>query len=191
MGLPCAHEWGFNLAGPLRWSDEYQGEASWLAAPFLRDLPQDVTVLHQRRDRVQAAVSLVRSGFFAEGDAYRLWAEEWLPDRDSPDPLARALGFHDAWHRLITDGLTDRIHISYRVEDLTEALLRRLCAFLGHIPTKPRLWDALTVSRSLNTNQEDSWTFPDSSALPCSPWPLGEPGCSSPRTISSIPSAVT
>lgn len=65
LGLPCTHEAVFNpyTVTPPEIPDN-QGEASWLAVPFLRELPEGTTVLHQVREPIAVISSLVSIHFF-------------------------------------------------------------------------------------------------------------------------------
>lgn len=159
LGLRCGHEEVFKPDEARIWESDLPGEASWLAAPFLPELDDDVLVLHQRRDRLQSALSLVRHGFFSEGDIYRRYAENWVPTGYG-EAVDKALLFHDAWHALIEQGLRGRPHIGYQVEHLDEDLLRRICGFLGWIPSPAKIYSALRTDRSLHTNRQEEATWP-------------------------------
>ncbi len=110
LGLRVGHEAVF---GPhLQAFDgfgERDGDVSWLAAPFLRDLPPDVVIVHQVRDPLAVVRSFSGIRFFVDPGHPRLhadqaWAEaKWLARR-----AARAL-------RLRSDtGPTARPFAAYR-----------------------------------------------------------------------------
>lgn len=153
LGLPTGHEGIYDLFHHGDWADDYPGESSWLAAPFIAGLPADVIVLHQRRDTVAAAESLARHGFFNPGNPYRTFAERWTAGRPNLPLLDRAADFIGQWHRLIGDQLAGRVSISYDVSDL-DGLLGRLCAFLDHNPTAAQTKAARAVPLNLNTNRD-------------------------------------
>jgi len=75
MGLVCGHEthfvyWLQRHGDPSR--DGVWGDSSWLAAPFLGDLPKGVVAIHLVRNPLKSIASLVSLGHF----------DEWLPAKN-------------------------------------------------------------------------------------------------------------
>jgi hypothetical protein len=67
-GCACTHEavFGPHTKGFSGWGAE-QGDSSWLAVPFLGELPRDTVVVHQVRDPRKAVDALVRFQMFSTG----------------------------------------------------------------------------------------------------------------------------
>jgi hypothetical protein len=72
-GLRCGHE---ALFGPRTRSvpdfERWDGDASWLAAPFVTDLPSGTVVLHQLRDPPEVVASWYGLRFLAPNGPYSL-----------------------------------------------------------------------------------------------------------------------
>ena len=67
MGLRCGHEAHFHY-GKQQWAcvsmPEVWGDSSWMAAPFIPELPPGTVVLHQVRNPVASVASM--AGHFAK-----------------------------------------------------------------------------------------------------------------------------
>jgi hypothetical protein len=135
-----------------------QGDVSWLAAPFVRDLPAGTVVLHQVRAPLATVRSIVGVRMFQTKPhpmmalRYRLqyyrirfarpitnarfirFAADHCPGAFSlDDEASRAAYYWVRWNRLIEEsgsraGLTYR---RYRVEDLDDTLLAEFDHLLG------------------------------------------------------------
>lgn len=161
LGLPCGHEAVFGLPGRgQEWSAEYPGSSSWLAAPFLDQLDEDIIVVHQRRSPVAAAESLIRHGFFDPASPYFAFARKWVSLPETGD-TGDALDFIMRWHRLIHARLLDRPHICYSIEELTAspAMLVRLARVLGADPTAEQIADFRAIPANLNSNLNGAGIF--------------------------------
>lgn len=131
LGLDCGHEEVFHphtsgFTGFGRWD----GDASWLAVPFLDQLPPDVRVVHQVRHPLRVAGSLVGTAF--------LEPAPWLSVRRD-----------DAWATLkwrARRALVRRGHL-----DQVTATPRPTSAFLSFLRGRlPQVWDEPTpVERAL------------------------------------------
>lgn len=81
FGFECGHEAHFNL-GKCRTSDDREGiwgDASWMAAPYISELPPGTIVFHQLRDPLKVLNSNLPPG----GDSYfRTWDENAGLDTD-------------------------------------------------------------------------------------------------------------
>ena len=64
LGVNCGHESVFHPVTKEVDFVDYQGDASWLAAPFVRSLANKVMVFHQVRNPIAVAQSFVGIGFF-------------------------------------------------------------------------------------------------------------------------------
>lgn len=159
LGHPCGHEVLFN-PGTTRAPafGEADGDVSWLAAPFLGQLPSDTVVLHQVRDPLATVRSLVGMRVFQTTPhalmdlRYRLqhlhirfarpivnprfvrFAAEHCPEAFlHPDEASRAAYYWVHWNRRIADsaGAAHLTYRRYRVEDLDDELLADLDHLLG------------------------------------------------------------
>jgi hypothetical protein len=97
LGVPCGHEAVFTpySTGFEGWGTA-QGESSWLAVPFVEQLPAGTVVLHQVRHPAAVIGSLLAIGFFSERGSRsgRDWRSRWQ--------VARARGVRSIVSRLAT-----------------------------------------------------------------------------------------
>ncbi len=159
LGHPCGHEILFNpdtKAVPDFGSAD--GDVSWLAAPFVGDLPADTVVLHQVRDPLATIRSLVGMRVFQTkphalmNARYRLqhlhirfarpivnphfvrFAAAHCPEAfESEDETSRAATYWVRWNRTIEQA-ANRANLTYRryrVEDLDDDLLTEFDHLLG------------------------------------------------------------
>ena len=96
LGVPCGHERVFNpltlgKGDELLWPDASPGESSWLAAPFIPNLPEEVLILHQVRETVAMIRSKVRTRFFEVPTWYKSFAERVCPELLNGSPTERAM----------------------------------------------------------------------------------------------------
>lgn len=129
-GIPATHERLFN---PKRssWPEGHEGaESSWLAAPFLKKLPKDVTVFHQIRHPFDVIRSLVGFGFFNgnQRNPYQVFAFRHAPGiRSWKDSLDRSMSYWVFWN-LQVERYAD---VRYQVESLTPKDLREHLLMAG------------------------------------------------------------
>jgi hypothetical protein len=159
LGHACEHEGRFT---PSTTSvpdfGRAQGDVSWLAAPFLADLPSGTVVVHQIREPLATIRSLVGVRMFQTRPhplmqlRYRLqyyhvrfarpitnarfirFAEHHCPGVfDLTDEPSRAAYYWVFWHRMIASA-ADRADVTYerlRMEDLDAERLAHLDHLLG------------------------------------------------------------
>ncbi len=131
LGLDCGHEEVFHphttaFAGFGRWD----GDASWLAVPFLDQLPREVRVVHQVRHPLRVAGSLVGTEF--------LESQPWLAVRRD-DVWATAKW--RARRALVRRGHLDHVTETPRPTSAFVTFLRRQL---------PQVWDEPTpIERAL------------------------------------------
>jgi hypothetical protein len=97
LGYPCGHEelFSYDRGGPLT-----APEASWLAVPFIDDLPGEVPVLRIMRDPYKVVQSIIAKGFLDRDDDYDKFVERHRPDITSPSThLGRAVRYVALWDR--------------------------------------------------------------------------------------------
>jgi len=159
LGHACGHEQLFTPeTRSLPSFREAQGDVSWLAAPFMRDLPPGTVVLHQVRDPLANLRSMLGVRMFQTKPhpfmqaRYRLqyyrirfarpitnarfvrFAAEHCPGVfELPDEASRAASYWVRWNRMIeaADARDDLVYRRYRVEDLDDQLLAELDQLLG------------------------------------------------------------
>jgi hypothetical protein len=180
LGHTCGHE---EIFTPETTSvpdfGDAQGDVSWLAAPFLSDLPTGTVVVHQLREPMATIRSIVGVRLFqTEPHAlmqlrYRLqhyhvrFARPILNPRfvrfadlhcpglfELPDEVSRTAAYWVRWHRLI-ESVKDRSDLVYervRVEDLDDERLARLDRLLGGSST-PDLAAQVRAELGVNTHR--------------------------------------
>ena len=68
LGVACGHEEVFHpMLATFKGFGDAEGDASWLAVPFIRSLPPSAVVLHQVRDPLAVCASFTAMGFFQTG----------------------------------------------------------------------------------------------------------------------------
>jgi hypothetical protein len=177
LGHSCGHEQLFTPeTTALPEFGDADGDVSWLAAPFLPDLPDGTVVLHQVRDPLATIRSMVGVRMFQTRPhplmqlRYRLqyhhirvarpitnarfvrFAARHCPGVfDLPDEVSRAAAYWVRWNRMIEKAGTERdlVYQRYRVEDLDDARLAQLDHVLGGAATPD---DAARVRGQLGTS---------------------------------------
>jgi hypothetical protein len=159
LGHACGHEALFtpNTTAVPDFGDA-QGDVSWLAAPFLADLPAGTVVVHQVREPLATIRSIVGVRVFQTAphplmdlryrlQSYRVrlarpitnprfvrFADRHCPGLfDIPDEPSRAAAYWVRWHRMIA-AAQDRDHLTYervRVEELDDDRVAQLDRLLG------------------------------------------------------------
>ncbi|HIG10101.1 MAG: hypothetical protein ABGY71_11940 [bacterium] len=111
LDIPCGHEEVFSLqactSGEVDWPESLLAESSWLAAPFLGDLPPRTAILHQVRQSLSVIRSLARIGLFEGPSAYRSFVEEHLGGRARwgwLGALEACLRYWEEWNALVERG---------------------------------------------------------------------------------------
>jgi hypothetical protein len=177
LGHPCGHEQLFtpSTSHAPAFGDA-QGDVSWLAAPFLGQLPPDTVVLHQVRDPLATIRSMLGVRMFQTKPhplmqaRYRLqyyrirfarpitnarfvrFVAEHCPGVfDLPDETSRAAAYWVRWNQAIrhSANAADLPYHRYRVEDLDDDLLVRWDHLLGGSSTQA---DVAAVRASLGTS---------------------------------------
>ena len=184
VGVPCGHEKFFDIWRVLRPNPpsafaatfpHLRGEASFLAVPYVDELPSGSIVLHQVRHPVAVTRSHRGIRFFAEPFVPSENLAENHPDitsfiaRHCPeifsddDELDRSLRYWAYWNRAAqrAEERADLRYFRYRVEDLDQSLLRQILTLLGDEVADEALDHALSlVPRSVNhrpRDEEVSW----------------------------------
>ena len=157
LGLPCGHEKIFSLPAVVReklaWPETWPGDSSWLAVPFLDELPEGTAVLHQVRDPLAVVRSFARIRFFEGKEPYRDFLERHLEGLAACDPLEAGLRYWDEWNAKVEEAehLEGLSYLRYRLEEMSEELVCRLLDHLGH-PYDPLRVREVVVTHSTNYN---------------------------------------
>jgi hypothetical protein len=159
LGHPCGHEVLFTPdTTRVPAFGTADGDVSWLAAPFVEDLPAGTVVLHQVRDPLATVRSIVGVRMFQTKPhplmqaRYRLqyyrirfarpitnprfirFAATHCPEAFEPeDETSRAATYWVRWNRMIEQA-ANRANLTYRryrVEDLDDDLLTDFDHLLG------------------------------------------------------------
>ena len=127
IGFDCGHEVRINpfwrLIEGHRYDRQPWGDSSWLAAPFLADLPPTTKVVHVVREPIACMDSLIRTGHFSlEGPWFKfLRTHSPLgPTWPCPDVLEAAQVFWVYWNRHIEE--SGRVGIRVQVERVEHAI---------------------------------------------------------------------
>lgn len=164
MGMRCGHEKAIN-PGIKQYRMECEGiwgDASWLAAPLLPDLPKMTLVLHQLRDPIKSLDSMLtrrqlrgktkRGQKGPRGD-YTNFLKKHVDNWESDEsPKERLLRFWVTWHTLIEESASSLglRYFRYRVEDINEGLLLSIADQVGATVSPTQVEEALSVSTSVN-----------------------------------------
>ncbi|KKM67211.1 hypothetical protein LCGC14_1473430 [marine sediment metagenome] len=162
MGLKCGHERHFthdkqSYESKLE-SDYMWGDSSWMAAPFIGDLPRGTMVLHQVREPCATIASLVGLRHFDHWDRaldeYHIFMRAHLPHElpDGLNAIQRAAHFWLTWNEMIEATLASRPDlewIRYRIE--TPTIVELLCGWLtDHEPSRKLLAKGMAVPTDFN-----------------------------------------
>lgn len=150
VGVRCTHEALFTpktrKAPPV-----IDGDSSWMAVPFLDELPADTAILHLVRDPLQVTRSFLDLGFFST--AYDEACAERLPirfvrRRPPSEAYIRFLRRHSPktfsfetaqlraeyhwvdWNSRVVSAYNCRPHMRIRLEELDESKLNDVLVFL-------------------------------------------------------------
>jgi hypothetical protein len=130
-GVPCGHEQAFGYEGPVQ--SQFAAEASWMAAPWLDALENDVRIMHLVRNPRDVILSLLRIGFFDDDPPERSRPYVNFAMRHCPElaecrtPQARAATFYVTWNRRIEAALERRPNAArVQVETGPEGILAAL-----------------------------------------------------------------
>jgi hypothetical protein len=155
MGLACGHERYFTptRSGCSDASLQLLGDASWLAVPFLRELPSDTVILHQVRDPVRTINSMLHTKHFAPiDDPYRQFMTRHTKGIDQNWSQERtAMFFWRYWTGVIEETAGARKYLRYRIDDLTPGLL----GDVTEIITSGRGVDSRLIAEALTSVPKD------------------------------------
>lgn len=168
LGLVCGHEQQFtpDRHGPLD-----RPESSWLAMPFLADLPPGTPVVQMMRDPARVVQSVMRERFLVDPlraptvyDQFVARHRPWIVD--SGDHLTRAIRWVSTWDEPIDDyahvvvqidspDVIDHVRAAVRVAtglDFTAERVGGVAARLGrvnaarapdvHVPTIQEIYES-------------------------------------------------
>ena len=133
LGHPCGHEAVFGPTTRVPAFADLQGDATWLALPYLDDLPSDAVIFHQIRDPLTVVGALAGTHLLTAPSPYLDVVAEHAPEvLEHPDEISRCMAYWVVWNRRLArhaDGA--RPYVRYRVEDLTPEAFAQLSDLLG------------------------------------------------------------
>lgn len=141
-GLQCGHEQAFGfrkLWSEVGWRLERNdregvwGDSSWLAAPFLDQVPEDVAIIYQMRNPLDTIRSIIRQNLTTEPYVKPgQFAWEQTPNLRGSDSVSDVMvKFWCGWHERIQAALRNRDNVyAIRVEDWDGDAVWRLA---GHL----------------------------------------------------------
>lgn len=96
LGHPCGHEQIYSVNGPRPFT---RSESSWLAMPFIWDLPSDVGIIRIMRDPYRVVQSAMVRGFLRDTDGlYERYVATHRPHITHPaDHLGRVIRWVSEW----------------------------------------------------------------------------------------------
>jgi hypothetical protein len=109
LGVKASHELYFNPWFQSIAELKHEVEVSWMAAPFIAELPADTLVVHLVRNPVAAIDSMVATGHFGPNK----YAEFLLRHSGTCDPAAA----WSSWNRMIERNSSSRPYVRIRLED--------------------------------------------------------------------------
>ena len=135
LGHRCGHEMVFDPFKHVPQFDDLQGDSSWLALPYLDDLPDGAVIFHQVRDPLEVIRSLVGIRMLTAPSSHLDFIAEHAPEViDQPDEISRCMAYWVVWNRRIArhaDG--KRPYVGYRLEDLEPAVFSQFAGLLGSV----------------------------------------------------------
>lgn len=128
LGFPCGHEWVFN---PHKRLGFFWGEVSWLGVPYIKQLEDEVVLVHQVRHPLSVARSVLGIRMFTDRVAHGPFIDflrHHSSVYDETNLLSRFMRYWVEWNTRIELAAPGREYLRYRIEDLQpESLVR----FLG------------------------------------------------------------
>ena len=152
-GIPCGHERYFgatsqSFAAP---SSSVFGDASWMVAPFIHQLPHDTIILHQLRHPIQTLNSMINMGHFllsSVANEYVAFIKRHVTFPSScTNQQDLAMFFWCYWHKLIEVQSEGRTYVRYRIEDTSTD---QLLSLVARYPKKHRGDPGTIVSSTCN-----------------------------------------
>lgn len=99
---------------------------SWLAAPFLSYLPNDVVVWHQLRHPLKSLRCWSGGSMFSNGNHSCQFVHKMFPECGEGSDLERSIRYCILWNTMVEHSYQDRNYLRFRVENLTPEYLQRL-----------------------------------------------------------------
>lgn len=146
LGINCSIQksidhWWFN--GSLFGRKEIQGDASWMAAPYLDILQPPTIILHQTVSPSIAIPFLENSRFFKDWetnylDSYtknycinkyvKYHGRNWNWPESTKDKIEL---FYVKWNELIEEKSKNRKYMRFKAESVNEDIIEKICWFIG------------------------------------------------------------
>jgi hypothetical protein len=155
-GIPSSHEIYFN-PNHRQWPSEWSGvESSWLAAPFIQQLPDHVHVVHQVRHPLAVIRSFMGFEFFRPDlhSKYVTFAYRYAPAiQDWDEQIDKCMQYWISWNELVEKHKVPR----HRLEDLGPERLQTMAHAGGLSVTREQMQKAtLKVGKTYNHRARDA-----------------------------------
>lgn len=164
LGLNCGHETWFFPGRTIyhKRGEEFWGDSSWLATPYLDKMPPTTLVLHQLRNPIKTLDSMMarrqlrgcKPGGKGPRGEYtkflKLYFENWESEESQQDRLAR---FWVEWNLKIEEqeNNPNLRYLRFKIEDMNEELLLSITSLIGApMPNPKQLQLALKTSKNTN-----------------------------------------
>jgi glycosyltransferase involved in cell wall biosynthesis len=133
LGHPCGHEAVFNPHTDGEWSfGALQGDSSWMAVPYLSQLPQGTLLLHQVRHPLAVIRSCIGIRMLSEPSPYREFLERHCPEVFAYDAeLERAMAYWVYWNRRVEESAGELRYARGHLERLDTRFFANISALLG------------------------------------------------------------
>lgn len=151
LDVPTGHEAMFGAYG-FKARLELCGDSSWLAVPFLDDIPSACPVLFQARNPIRIVQSNFEIGFLQRGSKFDQFAAAVLGAKlpAGASPLESSILYVLAWMDAIRRR-QDRLAYTYRLEAIGVETVLEICAQVGVSMDAGRVERALaSLPRNVN-----------------------------------------
>lgn len=130
LGYPTGHE---SLYNPVRSGPLVQNESSWLAVPYLDDLPEETPIIRMVRDPYDVVASVMARGFLNHPfGTYEEFVRRHRPTIVSGSShLERAI----AWVGLWDHPLDNREHFTFHIDRYDHQEILQMLHYLGYTDT--------------------------------------------------------
>lgn len=124
VGIPTGHEKLFTIKGFVP-NACYLGDSSWLAVPFINDIPKNTIIIRQLRNPIKSIESLYKIGFFnrKKPSSFVNFARRNLSQLDDIPQLDKCIEFIYQWNKKLSEK-KGRIENTYKIEDIDVGIVK-------------------------------------------------------------------
>lgn len=130
LGYPTGHEFLYN---PVRSGPLIRNESSWLAVPFLDDIPESTKIVRMVRNPYDVVASVMARGFLNEPyGGYEHFAHRHRPETvKGSSHLERAI----RWAGLWDEPVDDREHFTFHIDRYDHQDILNMLHYLEYTDT--------------------------------------------------------